>query len=127
MDLNKDQLDFLITLSKIGKIYGDVIADSQLKMINFLEDNKFVNVQREIIHSYMDSETKTVHHTYGEIISVSISEFGKAYLAGKKNELKSILLKDVFIPIIVTLITNLLIFGIQWLLPLIQRLLSNTP
>lgn len=43
MDLNKDQLDFLITLSKIGKIYGDVIADSQLKMINFLEDNKFVN------------------------------------------------------------------------------------
>lgn len=127
MDLDKDQLDLLITLSKIEKIYRDVISDSQLKMIYFLEDNKFVNVQREIIHTYLDSETRTVRHTYGEIMSVSISEFGKAYLAGRENAFKSILLKDVFIPIIVTLITNLLIFGIQWLLPLIQGLLANTP
>ncbi len=127
MDLNKEQMDFLITLSKIGKIHRDSIADSQFKMINFLEDNKLVNVKREIIHSRLNPETQTVHHTYGDIISVSISEFGKAYLAGRKNELKSILLKDVLIPIIVTLFTNLLIFGIQWLLPLIQGLLSNTP
>lgn len=119
MDLNKEQMDFLIALLKMEKIHRNSISDSQLKMIDFLEDNKLVNVQREIIHSRLDSETQTIRHTYGEIVSVSISEFGKAYLAGKKNELKSILLKDVLIPIIVTLITNLLIFGIQWLLPLI--------
>lgn len=127
MDLEKDQLDFLITLSKINKVHRDVISDSQLKMIKFLEDNKLIDVQREIIQSYLTPETRTIHNVYGGIVSVSISEYGRAYLAGRKNEFKSVLLKDVFIPIIVTLVTNLLIFGIQWLLPLIQELLSNTP
>lgn len=127
MDLEKSQLEFLITLSKMDKIHRDVIPDSQLEMIKFLEDNKLVEVNREIIRTYLEPKTHTFRNEYGDILSVSISQFGKAYLAGRKNEFKHILLKDVFIPIIVTLITNLLIFGIQWLLPLIQGLLANTP
>lgn len=127
MDLEKSQLEFLITLSKMDKIHRDVILDSQLEMVKFLEDNKLVEVNREIIRTYLEPKTHTFRNEYGDVLSVSISQFGKAYLAGRKNEFKHILLKDVFIPIIVTLITNLLIFGIQWLLPLIQGLLTNTP
>lgn len=127
MDLEKSQLEFLITLSKMDEIHRDVISDSQLEMIKFLEDNKLVEVNREIIRTYLEPKTHTFRNEYGDILSVSISQFGKAYLAGRKNEFKHILLKDVFIPIIVTLITNLLIFGIQWLLPLIQGLLASTP
>lgn len=127
MDLEKSQLEFLITLSKMDEIHRDVIPDSQLEMVKFLEDNKLVEVNREIIRTYLEPKTHTFRNEYGDVLSVSISQFGKAYLAGRKNEFKHILLKDVFIPIIVTLITNLLIFGIQWLLPLIQELLTNTP
>lgn len=127
MDLEKSQLEFLITLSKMDKIHRDVILDSQLEMVKFLEDNKLVKVNREIIRTYLEPKTHTFRNEYGDVLSVSISQFGKAYLDGRKNEFKHILLKDVFIPIIVTLITNLLIFGIQWLLPLIQGLLTNTP
>lgn len=58
-----------------------------------------------------------------------ITDFGKAtlqdHIAKKKADKKQLFLKNAWLPIIVTLFTNLIIDVAKWLLPLIQQWLSN--
>lgn len=124
--LSKNQLDFLISLSKVEKLSKHDIPNEDLKMLYFLNDKGLIEIHRDIIRYRLGEKVGEATPIYGEIEAVSISEQGTAYLSERKYNFKSLILKDVFIPIIVTLITNLLIFGMQWLLPLIQRLLTDT-
>lgn len=59
----------------------------------------------------------------------SITTLGKKalqdYETSQKQQKKDIWLKNVWTPILVTIITNLVISGIKWLLPLIQQYLSS--
>ena len=59
-----------------------------------------------------------------------LTEFGEKelqdYRQRKKSDLRELWLKNAWIPMLVTLATNLLISGIKWLLPLIQQWLSST-
>lgn len=48
------------------------------------------------------------------------------YQTAEKQRKKDIWLVNAKIPIIVTIITNLVIYGIQWSLPLIQQWFSNS-
>ncbi len=58
-----------------------------------------------------------------------ITDFGKValqdHLVKKKSDKKQLFVKNAWMPIIVTLITNLLIDGVKWLFPLIQQWLAN--
>lgn len=58
-----------------------------------------------------------------------ITALGKSslqeHLLKKKSDRKDMLLKNICIPIAVTLITNLIIDGVKWLLPLIQQWITN--
>lgn len=51
----------------------------------------------------------------------SLTLDGKSTLLFRKQEL----LRSIFLPIIVSILTNLAIVALKWLLPLIQRLLSS--
>lgn len=59
--------------------------------------------------------------------SVRLSHEGLHYFEMKRRKLIDNLMRSVLIPIIVTLLTQLAIFLLKQLLPLIQELLSNTP
>ena len=50
---------------------------------------------------------------------------GYSYLEAKKADTKRLWLKNAWIPILVSVATNLIIVGIKQLLPLIQELLSR--
>lgn len=54
-----------------------------------------------------------------------ITDIGTDFLAYRKQFKKDILLENAWIPVVVSILTNLLTDGIQWLLPLIQQLFSN--
>lgn len=83
--LKNDQLDFLISISKTNKIMCNTLSDSQMKIVRFLEDENLIDANREILSTRYDSETQNAIHNFGRIISVSISERGKAYLAESKH------------------------------------------
>lgn len=86
MYLDKDQLEFLEYLSRSGDITRENILTSQLDIVRFLEKQELINANREIIHTRFNGENNTYTNTYGDIISISISEQGKAYLAETVHE-----------------------------------------
>lgn len=126
LHLNKPQFNLLRKLSNAEKIAYESLSSEERKIAEFLYENSLITVVRKSFPR-PNPQTRKVEYSYGEWISISISEAGKAYLSERKHSTKTLLLKDVFLPIIVTIITNLLINGIQWLLPLIQELLKNNP
>lgn len=83
--LQDKQLDFLISISKADKIMCDTLSDSQLKLINYLENEKLIEVQREIVQTSIDPETHKLKNVYGNPLSVSILPKGIAYLAESKH------------------------------------------
>ena len=58
---------------------------------------------------------------------MTISDAGRDYLIRYRQTRRDLWLKNIWIPILVTIVTNLAIRGIEWLLPRIQQWLSNTP
>lgn len=70
-----------------------------------------------------ESHLKNGVTSYSYLGTFSISTYGRKVLqdheVAEKNRKKDIWLVNAKIPIIVTIITNLVIYGIQWLLPLI--------
>lgn len=117
--LDKSQYNFLTKLSKTEKIEYSSLSKEEIEIALFLEFKEFITIHRNSFPR-LNSSTGKVENHYGKANSVSISEGGKAYLSEKKHELKKLLLKDVLVPIIVSLVTNLLIFAVKWLWPLMQ-------
>ena len=58
---------------------------------------------------------------------MTISDLGRDYLVCHRQTRRDLWLKSVWLPILVTVVTNLTIHGIGWLLPRIQQWLSSTP
>ena len=87
-------------------------------LVNYLCNEHFISISRE---SFPHFSGEKVSYRYGEPISVKITEQGKSYIAERKHEFTKLLFKDVFIPVVVSIITNLLILGLKllqhWLLP----------
>lgn len=68
-----------------------------------------------------------VRYAKGKTLSITISEQGKSYIAERKHEFKKLLLKDVAIPIIVSILTTLALNGLKLLPHLLQLLESHIP
>ena len=56
-----------------------------------------------------------------------VSELYLIYQAHQAEQRFWLMLRSLWLPIVVSIITNLLTDGIQWLLPLIQQLFSSSP
>ena len=70
-----------------------------------------------------------IYETSKPLDIYEITDYGRKYLQDHKNQTdiyrKELWIKNAWIPIIVSLATNLVIGGIKQLLPLIQQWLSN--
>lgn len=80
MQLDKNQLDFLKKLAELDTMQRKDIDDSQLDIILYLNKQGLIYVDR----SLSGMRINPITHKYendGEILSVSISEQGKAYLS----------------------------------------------
>lgn len=86
MILNKEQLNFLKSLPENEDVSITGVSESKMSIVYFLESEGLIDAKREVIHSRLDVETRTFKDTYGRILSISISEKGKAYLAELKHE-----------------------------------------
>lgn len=123
--LDKPQLKFLRYLSKNGVITDENIKESQEEIISFLKEQKFIYVEREILHIRFNQLQNTYHKDLGKILSVSISPQGKAYLESLK-----IYRREKWIPIFISLLALLKSYGItdkaislcKQLLELLQKL-----
>lgn len=120
MEISKEQIKFLESLPKSGNVSAKDIPESKMSIVIFLEKLELVNAQREIVRTDMDRENQTYKNICGEILSVSRSEQGDAYLEWAKREKKHFILKNIVIPVVVSLITNLIIVALQLLLSRIQ-------
>ena len=58
---------------------------------------------------------------------MTASDLGRDYLIYYRQAQRDVWMKSVWLPILVTIITNLVILGIEWLLPQIQQWLSSIP
>ena len=85
--LHKSQFHLLKSLKNKGSVICDSFSDDQMKIVHFLYEQKFIDVKHEILSTSFDSESGTIKNTYGKIISISISEQGRAYLANRKHQL----------------------------------------
>ncbi|MCI9081444.1 MAG: hypothetical protein HFI70_03820 [Lachnospiraceae bacterium] len=87
MYLDEEQLEFLKSIPKNGSIKREDIPDSKLKIIEFLENERYIKVTYEVsgirFHSFEEMFSSKVK---GDIISVSLTELGKAYLAEVQHE-----------------------------------------
>lgn len=114
MYLNKEQFNFLKYLS-----------ENEIKISSFLEEEKLISVDRESFPRI--NQDGQVRYAKGKTLSITISEQGKSYIAERKHEFKKLLLKDVAIPIIVSILTTLVLNGLKLLPQLLQLLESHIP
>mgnify|MGYP006887563158 FL=1 len=121
MYLNKEQFEFLKKLSNTDCIECSSLSKAEVKISRFLENEKLASISRESIPRFSHGQVSYIN---GKALSVSISEKGKSYIAERKHEFKKLLLKDVAIPIIVSILTTLAINGLK-LLPQLLRLLES--
>lgn len=86
--------------------------------------------------SYILEDTEDVRgdngiHSVKRLGTYQITDFGRKEIQDHRRKRKSrrreLWLKNAWIPILVTLATNLIIGGVKWLLPLIQEWLTHTP
>lgn len=104
MYLNKEQFNFLKYLSSKEKIEYSSLSENEIKISNFLEEEKLISVNRESFPKI--NQDGQVRYAKGKTLSITISEQGKSYIAERKHEFKKLLLKDVAIPIIVSILTT---------------------
>lgn len=105
--------------------------------IHFLSTSEFKQLQNynvpientKCLHEECVTYTDSYFTKHKYLSIFSITTLGKKvlqdYEISKKQQRKDIWLKNAWIPILVSVITNLLISGIKWLLPLIQQYFSN--
>ena len=91
----------------------------------FLKKKKLISVNRESFPKI--NQDGQVRYAKGKTLSITISEQGKSYIAERKHEFKKLLLKDVAIPIIVSILTTLVLNGLKLLPHLLQLLESHIP
>ena len=115
MYLDKKQYKFLRQMLNSDDVMYESLSDEEISILRYLEDIKFVDVKRESNYGW-DAKDQKLKRQYGRPISAKVSEPGKAYISERKHSLKIFLLKDAVVPIIVSIITNLIIIGIQLLL-----------
>lgn len=125
MYLNKEQFNFLKYLSNKEKIEYSSLSENEIKISNFLEEEKLISVNRESFPKF--NQDGQVRYVKGKVLSISISEQGKSYIAERKHEFKKLLFKDIVIPIIVSVLTTLIINGLELLPLLIQLSEAHTP
>ena len=123
MYLNKEQFNFLKYLSSKEKIEYSSLSENEIKISNFLEE--LISVNRESFPKI--NQDGQVRYAKGKTLSITISEQGKSYIAERKHEFKKLLLKDVAIPIIVSILTTLALNGLKLLPHLLQLLESHIP
>lgn len=124
MYLNKEQFNFLKYLSSKEKIEYSSLSENEIKISSFLEEKK-LTVNRESFPRI--NQDGQVRYVKGKTLSITISEQGKSYIAERKHEFKKLLLKDVAIPIIVSILTTLALNGLKLLPHLLQLLESHIP
>lgn len=95
MYLNKEQFNFLKYLSSKEKIEYSSLSENEIKISNFLEEEKLISVNRESFPKI--NQDGQVRYAKGKTLSITISEQGKSYIAERKHEFKKLLLKDVAI------------------------------
>lgn len=125
MYLNKEQFELLKKISEKEHIECSSLSESEAKISSFLESENLISVSRESFPKV--DRNGQVRYVNGKSISVSISEQGKSYIAERNHEFKKLLLKDVAIPIIVSVLTTLTLNGLKLLPHLLQLLESNIP
>ena len=118
MYLNKEQFCLLKRICSCEEMSYSSLSNQEKIISEFLCNAHFISISRE---SFPHFSGEKVSYRYGEPISVKITEQGKSYIAERKHEFTKLLFKDVFIPVVVSIITNLLILGLKllqhWLLP----------
>lgn len=85
--------------------------------------------------SYLEQEYEHVTEhglTHSNPLGIyTLTDFGRKSLQDYENAIKAhhreMWLKNAWIPILVTVATNLVIRTLEWLFPLIQQWISNTP
>lgn len=125
MYLNKEQFNFLKYLSSKEKIEYSSLSENEIKISSFLEEENLISVNRESFPRI--NQDGQVRYVKGKPLSITISEQGKSYIAERKHEFKKLLLKDVAIPIIVSILTTLTLNGLKLLPRLLQLLESHIP
>lgn len=123
--LNKEQFNFLKYLSSKEKIEYSSLSENEIKISSFLEEEKLISVNRETFPRI--NQDGQVRYVKGKPLSITISEQGKSYIAERKHKFKKLLLKDVTIPIIVSILTTLALNGLKLLPHLLQLLESHIP
>jgi len=63
----------------------------------------------------------------GILDTARITSFGQSYLAYQKRREKELRLKSIWLPVLVTVITNVAICVLRWLFPPIVQWLANSP
>jgi hypothetical protein len=85
MYLDNNQIEFLKKLSKVGTMERSDIDDSQISMILYLKKQGLISVDRDFSGSHILNYNQKIDDI-GEIMSIWISEQGKAYLAEVLHE-----------------------------------------
>lgn len=99
--LTPDQLKFLKKLSKTSSIdYYFLLPD--LDIAKFLVKEELATFKKERL-TRINPDTHKVENYDGKIISISISESGKAYLSERKSYIR-----DTWIPYIITTAISIL-------------------
>jgi len=85
MNLDQNQLNFLKKLSEVDEMKRSDIDDSQISMILYLKKQGLISVDRDFSGAHILNHNQKMEDV-GEIMSVWISEQGKAYLAEVLHE-----------------------------------------
>lgn len=125
MYLNKEQFELLKKLSNEEDIEYSSLSENEIKIANFLENENLVSICRNSFPKI--TQDGQVRYVKGKALSISISEQGKSYIAERNHEFKKLLLKDVAIPIIVSVLTTLALNGLKLLPHLLQLLKIHIP
>lgn len=102
MYLNNPQLALLKRLCKVENIAYESLSYKEREIAEFLHENSLITVVRKSF-PHLNPQTRTVEYSYGEWISISISEAGKAYLSERNR-----LIREKWIPYIITTVISIL-------------------
>mgnify|MGYP005775263797 FL=1 len=126
--INSPQLALLKKLSSTEKIMHESLSPKEKKIAEFLHKNGLITVARKSF-PHPNPQTRKIEYSYGEWISISISETGEAYLAERKH-----LIREKWIPYIITTVISILAlmksygFGIDdifiWCMQQLRQLLK---
>lgn len=100
--VNREQFNFLKYICKTKMIIYSDLSNEQVKIADFLEENKLIDVSYQN-KPHFDFETKKASYERGGRISATISETGKAYLSERKRYVR-----EKWIPYTITTVISVL-------------------